>query len=60
MGALKGRFGCLQGLCMNIQDAKDHNMACRWITICIILHNLCIEVEGMWITTHVQSIYNYL
>jgi hypothetical protein len=46
MGALKGCFGCLRGPCVHIRNKEDHNAACRWITVCIILHNLCIDVEG--------------
>jgi hypothetical protein len=46
MGALKGRFQCLRGLRVNINSNTDHIMACRWITVAIILHNLIIDVEG--------------
>jgi hypothetical protein len=31
---------------------KEHNMACRWITIAIILHNLILDVEGAKFTAH--------
>lgn len=46
MGALKGRFQCLRGLRVQINNNQDHIEACRWITIAIILHNLVIDVEG--------------
>lgn len=46
MGALKGRFQCLRGLRVDINNKSDHVAACRWITIAIILHNIIIEVEG--------------
>jgi hypothetical protein len=46
MGALKGRFQCLRGLQVEINSKCDHDMACRWITNSIILHNLIIDVEG--------------
>lgn len=46
MGALKGRFQCLRGLRVNINNQQDHIEACRWITIAIILHNMVIDVEG--------------
>lgn len=46
MGALKGRFQCLRGLCVNINSNADHIKACQWITVAIILHNLIIDVEG--------------
>jgi hypothetical protein len=47
MGALKGRWQCLRGLRLSINSQHEHVAACRWITICIILHNLCIDVEGI-------------
>nr|GAT46832.1 predicted protein [Mycena chlorophos] len=46
MGALKGRWQCLRGLRVNIESNADHVEALRWITVCIILHNLVIDVEG--------------
>ncbi|VDC04502.1 unnamed protein product [Peniophora sp. CBMAI 1063] len=46
MGALKGRFQCLRGLRANINSPQDHIQACRWMTVCIILHNLIIDVDG--------------
>lgn len=46
MGALKGRFQCLRGLRVTINNQQEHKNACRWITIAIILHNLVIDVEG--------------
>jgi hypothetical protein len=46
MGALKGRFQCLHGLRVNINNNQDHIAACRWITVAIILHNLVIDVDG--------------
>lgn len=46
MGALKGRWQCLRGLRVTINNSDDHKKACRWITIAIILHNLIIDVEG--------------
>lgn len=46
MGALKGRWQCLRGLRVEINSDEDHIKACQWVTICIILHNLIIDVEG--------------
>jgi DDE superfamily endonuclease len=45
IGALKGRFQCLQGLCLQINSKSDHVEACRWVTIAIILHNIVVELE---------------
>lgn len=47
MGALKSRWQCLRGLRVHIRKNRDHVEACRWITVCIILHNLIIDVEGL-------------
>jgi hypothetical protein len=52
MGALKGRFQCLRGLRLSIDSKREHNMACKWITIAIILHNLIIDVEGPTAAAH--------
>jgi hypothetical protein len=46
IGALKGRWQCLRDLRVNINSVADHERACRWITVAIILHNLVIDVEG--------------
>lgn len=46
MGALKGRFQCLRGLRVDINNVNDHIEALRWITVAIILHNLFIDTEG--------------
>jgi hypothetical protein len=46
IGAVKGRWQCLRDLRVNINSVADHERACRWITISIILHNLVIDVEG--------------
>lgn len=45
MGALKGRFQCLQGLRLQINSKSDHIKACHWVTIAIILHNIIVELE---------------
>jgi len=47
MGALKSRWQCLRGLRVRIHDRDSHMDACRWMTVCIILHNLVVEVEGI-------------
>lgn len=46
MGALKGRWQCLRGLRLEINCNADHIRACDWIMVCIILHNLIIDIEG--------------
>jgi hypothetical protein len=47
IGALKGQWQSLRDLCVQINSVADHERACRWITIAIILHNLVIDVEGV-------------
>lgn len=47
MGALKGRWQCLRGLRVPIRNNQEHVEACRWMTIAIILHNFCLEVDGI-------------
>lgn len=46
IGAVKGRFQSLRGLRVSICNNREHMLACRWITVAIILHNLIIDVEG--------------
>jgi len=57
MGALKGRWQCLQGLRVNINSKRQHRAACRWITIAIILHNLVIDVYGMVMGTQFGGVH---
>ncbi|KIO22285.1 hypothetical protein M407DRAFT_43965, partial [Tulasnella calospora MUT 4182] len=40
MGALKGHWQSLRGLRIVINRKRDHDTACNWIRMCIILHNL--------------------
>lgn len=46
MGALKGRWQSLHGLHFAIDQKCDHDAACEWIHMCIILHNLVVDIEG--------------
>jgi hypothetical protein len=59
MGALKGRFQCLQGLQISINSKQDHHFACQWIMIAIILHNLVIDVEGATSAAHFAQDYHH-
>lgn len=45
MGMLKGRWSLLRGLRVQISTAEDHLLALAWIKICLILHNLIIDIE---------------
>ncbi|VDC03502.1 unnamed protein product [Peniophora sp. CBMAI 1063] len=42
---LKGRFGSLRGLRLNISDEKTHKFATYWIVCCVYLHNFFLECE---------------
>ena len=46
VGVLKGWIQSLLGLHISINSKKEHQLACHWITIVTILHNLIIIVEG--------------
>jgi hypothetical protein len=46
MGALKGRWQSLRGLHVAINSKRDHVLACHWITVAIVLHNIVISQEG--------------
>ncbi|KAF8581346.1 hypothetical protein K439DRAFT_1654083 [Ramaria rubella] len=46
VGYLKGRWSSLCGLHLQINKPKDVHFASLWITCCIMLHNLAIQVEA--------------
>ena len=58
MGALKGRFQCLRGLRVKINNHESHREAMRWISVAIILHNLIIEINGTEGTRREWEDYN--
>lgn len=60
MGALKGHFQCLHGLCVAINSPDDHIRATSWITCAIILHNLVIDVEGGVANAELQEMHGQL
>ena len=57
IGALKGCWQCLWGLCVNINSKQQHQAACWWITVAIILHNLVIDIEGAAKGAHFSSLH---
>ena len=59
MGALKGRFQCLRGLRVTINNAADHVRACRWIQVAIILHNIIIDIEGSASGAHFAPMHTH-
>jgi hypothetical protein len=42
---LKGRFQCLKGLRTTIRSPEDQALAIEMVRICLVLHNLILEVE---------------
>lgn len=42
-GMLKERFGSLKELRLRLMNAESSRFACKWITVCCILHNSNIE-----------------
>ncbi|KDN34026.1 hypothetical protein RSAG8_12887, partial [Rhizoctonia solani AG-8 WAC10335] len=44
-GLLKGRWQSLRGLRISINRRRDHLAAMRWVSACIILHNICVEQQ---------------
>jgi hypothetical protein len=47
MAALKNRFQCMRGLPLVIRGADEHVEAMAWITACILLHNLIVDVSSV-------------
>jgi len=44
-GVIKARFGSLCDLPIDIRGEADHNRCASWITACVILHNLLIQLR---------------
>jgi hypothetical protein len=59
MGALKWHWQCLRGLRVTITSKRHHRVACDWMTVAIILHNLVIEVEGAVQGAHFTGIHTH-
>ena len=47
-GVLKGRWRSLTGLRVRITKKAQYEYACMWITACIVLHNILLEVRDEW------------
>ncbi|XP_049301863.1 uncharacterized protein LOC125775375 [Bactrocera dorsalis] len=45
-GILKERFNSLKELKIQIKDDASVRLACRWVLVCAILHNIIIEQEN--------------
>ena len=47
-GVLKGRWRSLTGLRIRITNKAQYEYACMWITACVVLHNILLEVRDEW------------
>lgn len=47
-GMLKGRWKSLTGMRLIITDNKKYEFACMWITACVVLHNILIDLNDNW------------
>ncbi|KAE8243924.1 hypothetical protein A4X13_0g6885 [Tilletia indica] len=49
-GLLKGRWGCLKGLRVRLFSDEQHAIACRYVTACVVLHNILLSLKDDWAT----------
>lgn len=47
-GILKGRWKSLTGLRLILNNDKQYESACMWITACVVLHNIFIDRDDIW------------
>ena len=47
-GILKGRWKSLTGLRLRIRNKKGYIYAIRWITACVVLHNVLLDMHDEW------------
>jgi hypothetical protein len=47
-GMLKDRWKSLTELRLRIRDRKNYIFAIRWITACLILHNIVLNIQNNW------------
>lgn len=45
---LKGRWKSLTGLRLILVNHKQYEYACTWITACIVLHNILLDLNDTW------------
>lgn len=48
LGILKGRWRSLTGLSLILTSEKKYEFACMWITVCVVLHNILIDIHDEW------------
>ena len=47
-GILKGRFQSLKGVRILIKEKSDFEKMNNWILVCLILHNILLEIRDSW------------
>ena len=47
-GILKRRWKSLTGLRLILTSEKKYEFACMWITACVVLHNILIDLHDEW------------
>lgn len=45
---LKGRWSCLRGLRIGVEDMDDEGRVTCWIRACVVLHNLLIDTAELY------------
>ena len=47
-GILQGRWKSLTGLRLILTTQKKYEFACMWITACLVLHNILLDLDDNW------------
>ena len=47
-GILKGRWKSLTGLRLLLNSHKQFEYACMWLTACVVLHNILLDLDDAW------------
>lgn len=45
---LKGRWKSLTGLRLILTNHQQYEYACMWITACMVLHNILLDLNDTW------------
>ena len=49
IGAWKNRFSSCKELRRQIRTAEDVTYICRWMTACVVLHNMMMDFDDPWV-----------
>lgn len=50
-GMFKGRWRSLTGLRLRVNNKQQYEYACMWITACVVLYNIFLDLNDNWINT---------